>query len=158
MTLFILNVFLAVSWASLIGSFTLANCVIGFTVGYVALWIVSPFYRERTDLRSVIRVIRLLLLFLYELVVSSLQVVWDVITPSHLSRPGVIAMPLDAKRDEEILLVANLISLTPGTLSLDVSEDRSTLYVHGMFIDDPDALRRELKEGMERSVMEAMEK
>ena len=66
-------------------------------------------------------------------------------------------MPLDAKGDTEILLVASLISLTPGTLSLDVSPDRKTLYVHGMFVEDPEALKQELKQGMERSVIEAME-
>ena len=65
-------------------------------------------------------------------------------------------MPLSARRDGEILLVAGLISLTPGTLSLDVSPDRKTLYLHAMFVDDPDALRQELKQGMERRVLEAL--
>ena len=103
------------------------------------------------------RVLRLAVLFVYELFVSSLRVVWDVVTPTHLSRPGIVAMPLDAKGDGEILLVANLISLTPGSLSLDVSSDRKTLFVHAMFVDDPDALRRELKRGLERRVMEALD-
>ena len=79
------------------------------------------------------------------------------VTPTHLSQPGIIAMPLDVEGDGEILLVASLISLTPGTLSLDVSSDRKTLYVHAMFVEDPDALRQELKQGMERSVIEAVE-
>jgi multicomponent Na+:H+ antiporter subunit E len=66
-------------------------------------------------------------------------------------------MPLDAKDEMEILLVTNLISLTPGTLSLDVSEDRSTLFIHAMFADDPDEIRHQMKSGMERWVIEAME-
>ena len=78
------------------------------------------------------------------------------ITPPFYSRPGIVAVPLDARTDFEIMTLANLISLTPGTLSLDVSEDRRTLYVHAMFIDDPDALRREIKQGMERRVLEAL--
>ena len=64
---------------------------------------------------------------------------------------------VEAKSDGEILLVANLISLTPGSLSLDVSPDRKTLYVHAMFVDDPDAVRQELKHGLERRVMEALD-
>jgi multicomponent Na+:H+ antiporter subunit E len=56
-----------------------------------------------------------------------------------------------------ILLVTNLISLTPGTLSLDVTDDRKTLFIHAMFADDPDAIRAQLKGGMERWVKEAME-
>lgn len=48
-------------------------------------------------------------------------------------KPGVIALPLSARTEMEITLVANLISLTPGTLSLDVSDDRKVLYIHAMF-------------------------
>jgi len=66
-------------------------------------------------------------------------------------------MPLDVKSDAGIFLVTNLISLTPGTLSLDVSEDRKTLYVHAMFADDPEEVCRKLKSGMERWVREAVE-
>ena len=87
---------------------------------------------------------------------SSLRVVWDVLTPRHLSRPAIVVVPLDARTDLEIAVLANLVSLTPGTLSLEVSDDRSALYVHGMFVDDPDAFRREIKDGAERRVLEAL--
>lgn len=157
MNLLALNIFLAIGWASLIGSFSLGSLATGFVVGYVALWVARPLFGENTYFWRVYRVVRLAALFLYELVVSSLRVAWDVVTPPHLSKPGIIAMPLDAKGDIEILLVASLISLTPGTLSLDVSPDRKTLYVHGMFVEDPEVLKQELKQGMERSVIEAME-
>ena len=77
-------------------------------------------------------------------------------TPSHISRPGIIRLPLDARTDMEIMAVANLISLTPGTLSIDLSDDRRYLYVHVMFLDDVDAVRRELKDGLERRVLEVL--
>ena len=102
------------------------------------------------------RLVRLAVFFVYELIVSSLRVVWDVVTPSHLSRPGIVALPLDVDGEAEILVVANLISLTPGSLSLDLSSDRKTLYVHAMFVDDPEKLRQELKSGIERRVVEAL--
>ena len=157
MNIFVLNAFLALSWAALVGSFTLPNLLLGYAMGYLALWVARPLFAKSTYFERVWRVLRLALLFIYELVVSSLRVVWDVITPTHLARPGIIALPLDARGEGEVLLVANLISLTPGTLSLDLSPDGQTLYVHAMFVDDPDALRRELKEGMERHVLEALE-
>lgn len=157
MNIFVLNAVLALGWAALTGDFALSSLLVGFSLGYLALWVARPLFGETTYFERVWRVLRLAALFVYELVVSSVRVVWDVITPSHLSRPGIIAMPLDAEGEGEILLVANLISLTPGTLSLDVSPDRKTLYVHAMFVDDPDRLRRELKQGMERWVIEAME-
>ena len=156
MNLFVLNAALALGWAALMGSFTLPSLLIGFAIGYVALWVARSLFGETTYFERVWRVLRLVALFFYELLVSSLRVVWDVITPSHLSRPGIIAMPLSARTETEILLVANLISLTPGSLCLDVSADRKTLFVHAMFVDDPEDLRRELKRGLERSVIEAI--
>ena len=157
MNIFVLNAFLAVSWAALIGRFTATNLLIGYVIGYLALWVARPLFGESSYFERVWRVLRLAALFVYELVVSSLRVGWDVITPTHQSRPGIIAMPLDVTRDDEILLVANLISLTPGSLSLDLSADRKILFVHAMFVDDPEQLRRELKTGIERRVMEALE-
>ncbi|MDJ0950892.1 MAG: Na+/H+ antiporter subunit E [Alphaproteobacteria bacterium] len=156
MNLFVLNTLLALGWAALVGSFTLPSLLLGFGIGYVALLVARPLFGNTTYFERVWRVLRLALLFVYELVVSSLRVVWDVITPTHLSRPGIIAMPLDAEGEGQVLLVANLISLTPGSLSIDVSADRRTLYVHAMFVDDPDALRKELKDGLERRVIEAV--
>jgi multicomponent Na+:H+ antiporter subunit E len=157
MNLLVLNAALALGWAALMGTFSLASLLIGFVISYAALWVLRPMFGQTTYFERVWRGLRLAALFIYELIVSSLRVVWDVVTPTHLSRPGIIAMPLDATGDGEILLVASLISLTPGTLSLDVSADKKTLYVHAMFIDDPEKLCRQLKDGMERWVIEAVE-
>ena len=75
-----------------------------------------------------------------------------------LPGPGVVAIPLDARTDVEITLLANLITLTPGSVSLDLSEDRRVLYVHAMYIvgGDVDAYRRAVKEGLERRVLELL--
>lgn len=56
---------------------------------------------------------------------SAARVMWDVLTPTHLSQPDIIYVPLDAKSDIEITLLANMVSLTPGTLSLDVTPDKN---------------------------------
>ena len=156
MNLLFLNAVLALGWAALIGSFSLPSLLVGFAIGHAALWVARPLFGETAYFERVWRIVYLLAFFLYELLVSSLRVVWDVVTPTHLSRPGIIAMPLDARSEGEILLVASLISLTPGSLSLDVSPDRKTLYVHAMFADDPELLRWQLKQGLERRVIEAM--
>ena len=157
MNVFALNTALALGWAALVGSFTLPSLLVGYAIGYLALWVTRPLFGETSYFERVWRILLLAAFFVYELVVSSLRVVWDVITPTHLSRPGVVAVPLDAKREGEVFLVTTLISLTPGSLSLDLSADRKTLYVHAMFAEDPAALRRQLKHGMERRVIEAME-
>jgi len=151
------NLLLAFVWAALAGEFSFASLLTGFVVGFAALWVVQPLTGVTSYHARVFAWIRLIVMFHYELFVSSLAVAWDVLTPRHRARPAIIDVPLDVKSDAGILLVTNLISLTPGTLSLDVTEDRKTLLVHAMFADDPEALRRQIKRGMEKWVIDAVE-
>lgn len=156
MNLFVINLFLAFGFTAVLGDWSLTGLGAGFGVGYLALWISRPLYGESTYFGRVFRVLRLICFFLWELLRSNIRVLWDIVTPSERSRPGIIGVPLDAKTDFEIMLVANLISLTPGTLSLDLSEDRRTLYVHFMFLDDVENARREIKDGLEKRILEAV--
>src|SRR5690606_901199 len=94
--------------------------------------------------------------FLKEMLLANLRVAYDVITPTYYMRPAVVSIPLDARTDLEITLLAMCITLTPGTLSLDVSTDRRVLYIHAMFAEDPDALRHEIKNGFERRLLELL--
>jgi multicomponent Na+:H+ antiporter subunit E len=87
---------------------------------------------------------------------SNLRVARDVLTPKQYMRPGVVALPLEAKTDGEITLLAGLITLTPGTLSLDVSADRKFLYVHSMYIDDPEREKERLKRRFEKRLLEML--
>lgn len=158
MNMFILNIALAVIWAALWGSPTLLMLGSGYVLGFLTLWFSAPVFglTDSYFLRSW-RIVRLILFFIYELVMSSLRVAWDVMTPGDSSTPAILEMPLDVSSDIEILLVTNLISLTPGTLSLDVSDDRKTLTFHAMYADDPQAVIDDLRNGMERLVKEVFE-
>jgi multicomponent Na+:H+ antiporter subunit E len=156
MNLFTLNLFLALGFSAVRGQFTLTGLLAGFVVGYLALWVTKPLYPEATYFVRLPRILGLAGYFLYELVLSSFRVMWEVITPRHSSRPGIIGIELAARTDLEIMLVANMISLTPGTLSLDLSDDRRVLYVHFMFLDDPESARRDVRQGLERRVLEAL--
>jgi multicomponent Na+:H+ antiporter subunit E len=156
MNLFLLNIFLALGFSAVFGQLNLSGFISGFVVGYVALWLTKPLYGKTRYFERLSGVLRLIGFFGKELLVSNLKVLWDVITPRHISRPGIIGLPLDARTDVEIMLVANLISLTPGTLSLDLSEDRRVLYIHVMFLDDIEKTRQQIKQGLERRVLEVM--
>lgn len=94
--------------------------------------------------------------FLYELVKANIQVAYDVITPKFYMTPGIVEVPLDAKSDMEITLLANLISLTPGTLSLDVSSDRKVLFVHSMYLSNKEDFIYSIKNGFERKLLEIL--
>ena len=156
MNLFLINLLLAVGFMVVLQSFSLQGLVLGFAIGYGALWLTRPLYPETHYFRRLFKTFRLLTFFVKALFVSNLRVLWDVVTPAHISRPGIIRLPLDARTDLEIMLVANLISLTPGTLSVDLSEDRRYLYVHVMFLDNVEATRIELKEGLEQRLLEVL--
>ena len=158
MQLFVTNVLISLLWALLMGKVTVVNLTVGFALGYVALALLYPHDEEKNNsyFQKSILIIRFALFFTRELIVSSWRVAKDVVKPLPLMRPGVIGIPLDVETDLEITMLANVISLTPGTLSLDVSPDRKTLYIHAMYVVDPDDLRREIKEGLERRLLELL--
>lgn len=97
-----------------------------------------------------------LLYFLWELLLANLRMARDVIRPIDKLRPAIVAVPLDVTSDWEITLLSNLITLTPGTLGLDVSSDKKVLYVHVMDLEDVEQLRRDIKEGFERRIRRLM--
>ncbi|MCE8023084.1 MULTISPECIES: Na+/H+ antiporter subunit E [Halomonadaceae] len=147
MTGAIWNLLLAMAWVILSGDFSGLNLVVGLVFGYITLVLIEPQVDALTGYPArVPRILRFLGFFIKELVQANLRVGFDILTPPWHMKPGVIAMPLEARTELEITMVANLISLTPGTLSLDVSDDRKVLYIHAMFLDDEEELRRNLKE------------
>jgi multicomponent Na+:H+ antiporter subunit E len=156
MNLVLWNLLLALAWAALSGEFTLLNLGLGFAIGFAILLFVGPALGSSHYFSKASRVVSFLGFFVRELMLSNLRVAYDVITPKHHMKPGIVAVPLDARTDTEIAMLANLITLTPGTLSLDLSSDRTVLYVHAMYLTDPDELRREIKEGFERRVLEVL--
>ncbi|MBO6719126.1 MAG: Na+/H+ antiporter subunit E [Rhizobiaceae bacterium] len=155
MSLFLINLLLAIAWAAVSASFTLANLVFGFVLSAVALYLIREQVGYVGYLTRSWRVISLVALFVYELILSAWRVVVLVLSPKMNVKPGIFAYPMRVDRDAEITLLANLITLTPGTLSVDVSEDRRTLYVHAIDCSDPDKMRRDIAEGFERKILEA---
>lgn len=153
---FLANLLLALTWAAMTGEVTEGSLLTGFVLGYVILYFLQDLLGLSLKTLKIFPLAALAVFFLRGLVASSLRVAHDVVTPKHRMRPGVIALPLEAKTDVEITLLAGLITLTPGTLVLDVSPDRRSLFIHVMYLDDPDAVRREIKDGLERRLLKVM--
>lgn len=157
MNLFLLNVLLALLWAAVSGSITIGSIFVGFVVGALVLAVIGQAYGGARYLTRIRRIAILIAVFLFELLKSSLQVAWEAVTPRYRMRPAVLAVPIELREEASIAVLANLVSLTPGTLSIDVSADRSFLYVHAMYAEDADAVRRSIREDFERRVSEAFE-
>jgi len=138
------NIILALIWAAIAGEFTAASLLSGFVLGYIIISLTLRHVPAFAGyVQRVPRIIRFCIFFVRELVASNLRVAHDVVTPTDYMRPAIICYRLQANTDGEITLFANLLSLTPGTLSLDVSTDRKALYIHVMYLDDlADTCRR----------------
>jgi multicomponent Na+:H+ antiporter subunit E len=152
------NILLALAWAALQWQFSLSNLLSGWILGYgiLLLLVKGGVLGPSKYVGRLGRFVRLAGFFLWELVLANLKVALDVATPHYHMTPGVIRVPLDVKSDSEILLLAALINLTPGSVALDVSHDRKVMYVHVMYIRTPDAARAEIKDGFERRVLELL--
>jgi multicomponent Na+:H+ antiporter subunit E len=126
-----------------------------FLAIFFLLWLSSFMYR-RSYFRKLPKAINLAFFFIKELLVANLKIAYDIITPRYIMTPTVIALPLTVKTNEEITLLAILISLTPGTLSLDVSDDCKVLYVHSLYVTahDVELTKQNLKHGFERRILE----
>lgn len=107
--------------------------------------------------RRVWRALELGGFFLWELLLANVRVAGDVVRPAGAIRPAVVAIPLDVTRNGEILLLSMLINITPGSVTIDLSEDRRTLYVHVMHMKSAEQSRREIKNGFERRVARLFE-
>jgi multicomponent Na+:H+ antiporter subunit E len=145
---------LALAWVALTGDWSAPALAFGLALGWLLLRLTRPLGGEGFRRLRLARLPGFALFFLKEVVVANLRVAAAVVSPAGRLRPAIVAVPLSLDRDAEVALLANLITLTPGTLSLDVSPDRRTLYVHAMATSGPDALRREIQQGFERRIRE----
>lgn len=152
----LLNIILALAWAALTGDFSPGSLISGFGIGMVLILFSQRIMSGPNYIHKVWCLLDLLVYFLVQLVISNVRVAIDVLRPTAALRPGIIAIPLEARSDAEIMLLVNLVMLTPGTLALDVSSNRHELYLHTMNGDDPDTVRAQIKNGFERRVLEVL--
>ncbi len=153
MSLLAMNVLLALGWAALWGSFAPLDLLGGFVIGFAGLWFCrSLLGAQARYFRTLPQALLLTVYFIKELVKSCLMVARDCIARHPRLHPAIVRMPIGEKSDLEIFVLATLITLTPGTLTLDVAEDRSFLLIHSIYAEDPEALVADLKAGMEHRV------
>lgn len=110
----------------------------------------------RRILRKLLQIVIFLIHFAWDLLMANLRLARQVVRPLHELRPAILAIPLDLNTNVQITVLANLITLTPGTLSVDVSSDRKVLYVHTISGSEPDRARAQIKSGIERRVKELL--
>lgn len=152
----LLNILLGIAWVLLVGNVEFETFLEGMIVGYLILWISKSALGGTKYFSKIPVTIKFILYFIKELIIANFKVAFDIITPKDYMKPGIIAVPLDAQTDLEITLFANLLTLTPGTLSLDVSSDKKIMYVHALYVKDAESFRNELKNGLEKRLLEVL--
>jgi multicomponent Na+:H+ antiporter subunit E len=122
---------------------------------YILLWLSSFFY-QRSYFHKIPKAFVLFVYFCKEFVVANIRIAHDIISPRYQMQPTIVALPLDVHSDFEITVLACIITLTPGTLSLDLSPDRKTLYIHALYIPKQglDKLKHDIKNGFEKRIIE----
>jgi multicomponent Na+:H+ antiporter subunit E len=149
------NLLLALAWVGLNGRFTLDSLIAGMIIGRVVLVILAKGgVLPRTEVRRLERALSLLAYLLWQIVLANFRLTKDVLSVQHRMRPGVIRLPLSVTTDGEILLLSAMINITPGSVALDVSDDRQSMYVHVMNITTIEAAKNEIKSGFERRILE----
>ncbi|WNZ55698.1 Na+/H+ antiporter subunit E [Microbulbifer sp. EKSA008] len=156
MRIFLLNLLLAISWSALTGNASMANFFFGFLIGFLALRVSPILPGAQTYFTRLPRLAHLFFFFIEELVLSSLRAAYEVFSPRLQSRPLVVRLPMERLDRNQIFILTNLISLTPGTMVLDVTPNNDALIVHTMFVSDPETFREEIREGFEKRVKEAV--
>lgn len=151
--IFIFNLLLALAWIALTGQFEPVNFLAGFVLSYLLLRMVVGNGERQTYFQRAVRLIAFGFFFIKEIILSNFRVARIVLSPRLEISPAIVGVPLDARSDLSIAVLANLITLTPGTLTLDISADRSVMYVHTMHAEEIDAFRNSIKD-LERRVLE----
>ena len=155
-TMLAVNLVLALIWMAMSGRFDAANLVLGFIFGYVVLFVLQRVIGRSAYFRKSLVLLRFTGFYVLEVIRANIRVALDVVTPASRAHPGIVAVPLDARTDTEIAVLSNLITMTPGSLTIDVADDRSVIYVHSMFAEDPEALITSIKDDLERRVLELL--
>ncbi|MET1013466.1 MAG: Na+/H+ antiporter subunit E [Paenisporosarcina sp.] len=153
-----INFFIAFLWMFLTVSFNASTFIVGFILGALMLWITKRFFPGRFYMNRVWAVIKLIVLFFKELIMANIQVLLLIVQPKMPIKPAIFALPTVLEKDWEITLLSSLITLTPGTLVIDVSEDSKTLYIHAIDYGDADDAIHSIKNTFEKAIQEVSRK
>ncbi|KIC14451.1 MULTISPECIES: Na+/H+ antiporter subunit E [unclassified Leisingera] len=154
----LLTLLLTLTWLLMVNRWSLNSLVFGFLLGVVIPFVTQPFWPNRPNLRRPFKIAEYILVVLLDIVQANIIVARIVLfKPNADRRPNWITIPLDLKTPEAITALAGTITMTPGTLSADVSDEGHALLVHCLDAPNPDAVRDEIKQRYERRLMEIFE-
>jgi len=152
-----LSVWLLVVWLLLVNSFSAGHLLLAAILALVIPAVSGMFWPAALDVARYRPAQRLFRVFLWDLLIANLQVAWRILSFWRTLHPTWIVIPLDLSNPTAITVLANMITLTPGTVSARLTPDRLELLVHVLDTDDPDGEVNTIKQRYERPLQEIFE-
>lgn len=150
-----LTLLLTAVWLLLQGTLSPGMVVFGLILGVIIPWGTSVWWPDTPNGFRLGRMAVYIVIVLWDIMVANVQVAWIVLTkPNAKLRPAWVVVPLELRQPEAITILAGTVTLTPGTVSADLSDEGHSLLVHALHTDDPDAVRDDIKQRYERRLLE----
>ena len=150
-----LTILLAVVWMLLQNTVSAGMVVFSIILGIVIPIVTRRWWPDRPDSMRMYPMLKYCLLVMWDILVANVEVAWIILTkPNADMKPNWVIIPLELKSPEAITILAGTITLTPGTMSADLSDAGHSLLVHALDAEDPDAVRDEIKHRYERRLLE----
>ena len=150
-----LTLLLTIVWVLLQNEVSAGMVVFGLILGIIIPWSTSIWWPDTPQGFRLGKMATYSFLVMWDILVANVQVAWIVLTvPNAKLKPAWIFIPLELRQPEAITVLAGTITLTPGTVSADLSDQGHSLLVHVLHTDDPDAVRDEIKTRYERRLQE----
>jgi multicomponent Na+:H+ antiporter subunit E len=154
MTSFVLNLIIAIMWLFLSREQTMVSLLIGFLIGFGLLALFAPVLGSGDYVRRGVALVRFLLVFFREFILSNLAIAKAILTrPRESIRPNFVTYDVSDMRRMEILLLTHCITLTPGTTTVEVSKDFKTILIHCFDVEDAEAVRRQIERRLKRNIL-----
>jgi multicomponent K+:H+ antiporter subunit E len=150
----ILSITLLITWLLLNNTVALGHIILGSILAIAIPWFTQSFWQEKVCLKNPSALFKFICVVLYDIIVSNMTVAKQVLSPNDDLKPAFFEYPVEIQHPLGISILASTISLTPGTVSCDLSEDRTTLIINGLFVDDKTQMINEIKHRYEKPLME----
>ncbi|MBM7838052.1 multicomponent Na+:H+ antiporter subunit E [Alkalihalobacillus xiaoxiensis] len=150
----LINVIIAIVWMLFQNSFTIVDFVIGFTIGFFVVLVLIRFKGYEFYFSRVLALLKLMLIFAKELAIANVVVLKAAFSPKMDVAPGIVAVPTKLETDAEKTLFAVMMTLTPGTLSIEFSLDNNVIFVHALDARDREGIIDSVQNTFEKSILE----
>lgn len=151
------SLFLWLVWLLLNNTVAPGQLLLGAILALVLPLFTIRFWPDRPRLRKPLKLLRYIAVLLWDIILANLTVARLILGPTARLRPAFIRLPLELRNEFAIVMLANTISLTPGTVSSDLSPDRRTLLIHALDVEDPAQAIARIKQRYEKPLQEIFE-